>query len=157
MADSGKHRIPVTRKSADELLYRTLRAVYHFEKSLEERFGLDYQGIYLLQLLRRREFASIGEIATALGIQIFSATRLVQRLENRGYISKERSAPDRRVVSVRLEPAGDSFVDSIESFSYEFIGGRAAELPSKEQAAFICVAGHIDRVLGVEDRVDKDE
>ncbi|MBN2049033.1 MAG: MarR family transcriptional regulator, partial [Spirochaetales bacterium] len=137
MADNRKKTIPLTRTSADELLYRSLRAIYHFEKSLEDRFGLDYQGIYLLQLLRRRESASIGEIASALGIRVFTSTRLVQRLENLGYLSKERSGTDRRIVSTHLEPPGEAVVDRIEAFSYEFIVGNASQLPKREQAAFI--------------------
>ncbi|MBI9106437.1 MAG: winged helix-turn-helix transcriptional regulator [Spirochaetales bacterium] len=149
-------KIPINRKSADDLLYRSLRAVYHFEKSLEDRFGLGYQGIYLLQFLRQRESAIIGEIALTLGIKPFSATRLVQRLVNLGYISKERTEDDRRVVSVKLEAAGNDFVDAIEAFNYSFIGGKTSELPDKDQEAFIRVAENIDRVLGVEDRIKEE-
>lgn len=149
-------KIPINRTSADDLLYRSLRAVYHFEKSLEDRFGLGYQGIYLLQFLRQRESSNIGEIAVILGLRPFSATRLVQRLVTLGYISKERLVDDRRVVSVKLEPAGNAFVDDIEAFSYGLIGGKASEMLHKDQKAFIRVAKNIDKVLGVEDRIKED-
>ena len=157
MASRNKNDIPVDRKKADELLYRSLRAVYHFEKSLEVRFGLGYQEIYLLQLLRRRESVRVSEIASALGIQVFSATRLVQRLESLNYISKERAGYDHRVVMVRLEAEGDRFVDGVEAFSYELIGGNAALLNRDGQAAFIRVAESIDQVLGVEDLIEDDK
>jgi DNA-binding MarR family transcriptional regulator len=144
------------RKTADELLYRSLRAVYHFERNLVERFGLGYQEIYLLQLLRRRESARIGEIASALGVPVFSTTRLVQRLEGLGYVSKKRDETDRRGVEVRLEPAGDAFVGQIEAHNFSLIVGSTATLSPAEQAAFVTVARNLDGVLGVGDRIDAD-
>ena len=149
-------KIPVDRESADYLLYRSLRAVYHFEKSLQERFGLGYQEIYLLQYLRKRDSSNMGEIGTTLGLKPFSATRLVQRLVNLGYISKNRLEDDQRVVIVALEPAGNDFVDTIEAFSYNLIGGQTSKLLHRDQKAFIRVATHIDKVLGVEDRIQED-
>lgn len=148
--------IPLTRKTADELLYKSLRAVYHFERSMVDRFGLGYQEVYLLQLLRRRESARIGEIATALGVPIFSTTRMVQRLEALGYVSKKRDEADRRGVSVKLELRGDRLVEDIEAYNYGLIVGSASTLTGDEQAAFVAVARNIDRVLGVSDRIDTD-
>ena len=150
---SGRH---ITRKTADELLYQSLRAIYHFERSMVDRFGLGYQEIYLLQLLRRRESARIGEIATALGVPIFSTTRMVQRLETLGYISKKRDEADRRGVSVKLESTGDGLVAEIEAYNFGLIIGSASTLTDDEQTAFVTVAHNIDRVLGVGDRIDID-
>jgi len=147
---------PLDKKTADELLYNSLRAVYHFERSLVERFGLGYQEIYLLQLLRRRESARIGEIASALGIQVFSATRLVQRLEARGYVSKRRDDEDGRGVLVALEPEGGRFVGDIEASNYELISGSTSKLSDGEQESFLIVARNLNRALGVQDRIDAD-
>lgn len=148
--------IRLTRKDSDELLYKSLRAVYHFERSMVDRFGLAFQEIYLLQLLRRRESARIGEIATALGVPIFSTTRMVQRLESLGYVSKKRDEVDRRGVSVKLEAAGDGLVAEIEAHNFGLIIGSASTLTGSEQAAFVTVANNLDRVLGVSDRIDSD-
>lgn len=146
--------LSLSRKTADELLYRSLRAVYHFERNLEEKFGLGYQEIYLLQFLRRRESASIGEIASALGIPVFSTTRLVQRMEAQGFVNKERYAEDRRVVFVKLKPEGDRFVDTIEKHNYGLIVGATSKLSAVEREAFVTAARNLDRALGVEDRID---
>lgn len=144
------------RETADELLYRSLRAVYHFERSLQERFGLDYQEIYLLQLLRRRESARVGEIAAALGVRVFTATRLVQRLETAGLVSKRRDERDGRGVEVRLLPAGAARVEAIEAHNYGLLVDNASSLGNEERAAFMTVARDLDGVLGVSDRVDAD-
>jgi DNA-binding MarR family transcriptional regulator len=149
MATQENTSIQLTRETADEFLYESLRAVYHFERSMVDRFGLGFKEIYLLQLLRRRESARIGEIATALGVPIFSTTRMVQRLELLGYVSKKRDETDRRGVSVRLESTGDSLVEQIEAYNFGLIVGSASTLTGDEQAAFVTVARSIDRVSSV--------
>ncbi|HPG86654.1 MAG TPA: MarR family transcriptional regulator [Spirochaetales bacterium] len=142
----------VDRKTADELLYGSLRAVYHFERSLVERFGLGYQEIYLLQLLRRRETARIGEIADALGVKMFTMSRLVSRLRDRGYVSKAQDSGDRRGILVGLEPRGDELVAAIEKANYELVIGSLSRLTTAEQSAFVVVAENLDEALGVADR-----
>lgn len=156
MAIPSKDTGLISRKTADDLLYRSLRAAYHFERSLVERFGLGYQEIYLLQLLRRRESARVGDIAAALGIKIFTTTRLVQRLEILGYVSRERDEKDRRVVWVKLEPKGDLCVDAIETGNFRLIVNSTSRLSTPVQRAFLLAAQNLDRALGVEDRVDTD-
>jgi len=142
----------VDRKTADELLYGSLRAVYHFERSLVERFDLGYQEIYLLQLLRRRETARIGEIADALGVKMFTMSRLVSRLRDRGYVSKAQDSGDRRGILVGLEPRGDELVAAIEKANYELVIGSLSRLTAAEQSAFVVVAENLDEALGVADR-----
>jgi len=149
MATPENQSMQLTRETADELLYKSLRAVYHFERSMVDRFGLDFQEVYLLQLLRRRESARIGEIATALGVPIFSTTRMVQRLEAFGYVSKKRAEADRRGVSVKLESTGDGLVEQIETYNFGLIVGSVSALTVDEQAAFVTVARNIDRVSSV--------
>lgn len=144
---------PLPRDRADELLYLSLRSIYHFERGLVEEFGLGFQEIILLQLLRRRESARIGEIAKALEVPVFSATRLVKRLEAEGLLRKEPAAGDGRGISAVLEPKGGKLVDAIEAASYRRIGGAAASLSPREREAFVLVAERLAPVLGVEGRI----
>lgn len=139
------------RTKVDEVLYNSLRAIYRFERSLVERFGLDYQGVCLLQILRRRESARIGELAEALSVPVFSASRAVQRLEAAGYLGKERVASDKRAIAVSLEPAGERLLSDIERHSYDLILERMAGRPSDERKALLLAAEHLGEVLGVED------
>ena len=144
---------PLPRDRADELLYRSLRSIYHFERGLVEEFGLGFQEIIILQLLRRRKSARIGEIARALELPVFSATRLVKRLEASGFLRKEPAPGDGRGISAILEPRGGKLVDAIEAASFGRIGGAAASLSPREREAFVLVAERLAAVLGVEDRI----
>ncbi len=49
---------------------------------------------------------TMGELASRLGIGVSAATGLVDRLVERGVLERESDSADRRVVRVRLSPAG---------------------------------------------------
>ena len=140
---------PLDRGQADSLLYSTLRAVYHFERTLYARFGLGYQEICLLQLLRSRGKLRVGEAARILEIPLFSATRLVQRLESTGYLAKAQDAGDRRVVLLSVSPRGRSLIRRIEEANYELIMENSASLSREELKAVVLVTQRIDAILGV--------
>ena len=98
----------------------------------------------------------MGEIAKALDIPVFSTTRLTQRLEAAGLVSKRRCADDRRSVSVRLEPEGERLVAEIETHNFELIVGKTINISGTEAEHFLFVAKNLNLVLGVEAVVDED-
>jgi MarR family transcriptional regulator, organic hydroperoxide resistance regulator len=126
-----------------------LRAVYHFERTLYARFDIGYQEICLLQLLRRRGGLRVGDAARTLEMPLFSATRLVQRLEADGYVVKANDTVDRRAVLLDLTAKGRRFIRRIEDANYDLIARNAASLSREELKAFVMVAERIDGILGV--------
>jgi DNA-binding MarR family transcriptional regulator len=48
-----------------------------------------------------------GRLAELAGLSAASVSRLVDRLERRGLVSRRRDDEDRRLVEVQLEPAGE--------------------------------------------------
>jgi len=127
-----------------------MRAVYHFERTLYARFGLGYQELCLLQLLRRKSGIHVSEAARVLEIPLFSATRLVQRLEADGYVVKRQDADDGRAILLSLSPRGRRLIRRIEDDNYELIMANAAAFSGKELDALVLVAGKMGRLLGVE-------
>lgn len=55
----------------------------------------------------------IAELAERLQIQHHSAVELIDRLERRGLVRRERGAQDRREVLVRLTPAGEDLARAL--------------------------------------------
>jgi len=62
------------------------------------------QAVRAAVLVYEMEEATVGGIATGLGISAGWASRLVEELEERGYVVRERDQVDRRVVRIRLSP-----------------------------------------------------
>lgn len=132
----------------DEALYTTLRAIHHFERGLYVEFGLGYQEICLLQLLRRQEGLRVGEAASSLEIPVFSATRLAQRLEARGLIAKRIDELDGRAIRLSLAPRGSRLLGAIEKRSYDIMAANAERLSPEEVAAYLDVAESLGELLG---------
>ena len=68
-----------------------------------------------VQVLRalREGPQTLGKLGQANGLSATSVTRIVDRLERRGLISRRRESEDRRLVQVYLEPAGERLIGEI--------------------------------------------
>jgi DNA-binding MarR family transcriptional regulator len=74
--------------------------------------------ITLTQLLVLRELReeprTAGRLGAKVGVSRTSITHIVDRLERRGLVSRHRTSPDRRLVEVRIEPAGERLLGEIK-------------------------------------------
>src|SRR5467141_355271 len=62
----------------------------------------------------RDEPKTAGKLGQAVGLSPTSVTRLVDRLERRGLVSRHREFADRRLVEIRLDPAGEKLLGEIK-------------------------------------------
>ncbi len=83
-------------------------------------FGMPLSHIQILVLVSEGDL-SIGQISERLGIAKPNITPLVDLLDERGYVCRERSARDRRVVCVHLQDAGRDKLKEIRDAMVEQI------------------------------------
>ena len=55
-----------------------------------------------------------GRLGELVGLSAASLSRLVDRLERRGLVSRRRESEDRRYVEIHLEPAGERLLGEIK-------------------------------------------
>jgi len=77
--------------------------------------GVSVSQCYTLSMLRDEGPSTMGEVASALFLDLSTATRLVDQLERRGLIQRARGKDDRRVCRVSLTRKGSALVRSIGS------------------------------------------
>jgi DNA-binding MarR family transcriptional regulator len=96
-------------------LWRTYDRMRAIEEAFFEPFGLSAQQYNLLRLLKAERPAAVP--STSLAARLISrapdVTRMLDRLEERGLISRTRSDEDRRAVLVGLSDAGAELLKSI--------------------------------------------
>ena len=96
-------------------LWRTYDRLRAIEDDCFARFGLTAQQYNLLRLLRADHPAP--RAATALADRLVSrgpdVTRMLDKLEARGWVGRARSETDRRAVRVSITAAGLALVDEI--------------------------------------------
>jgi len=69
---------------------------------------LSFVEFMALKLLRDEVSASAGELARDMHINTGATTRLIDGLEQKGLLERDRSSADRRVVRLRLTKSGEA-------------------------------------------------
>lgn len=92
---------------------------------------------------------TMSEIAAAIGLSLSSATALVDKLEARKWVRRERSEEDRRVVRVVLTAQGSKFYEMIENAHMKLTTDILGTLGEKEQAQLVSlfrkITGQLER------------
>ncbi len=137
------------RSQIDEVLYLVLRTIYHYERSIAEQYGLDFEQIYVLQYLRRTPQARLTDLAATMEMPKFAASRLISRLTAGMYISRVQDPSDRRSQRLRLLEKGEAVLQDIEAASHRRITANLSGFPEAEVAELVQMAEKMHLVLGV--------
>lgn len=87
-------------------LRRVIRATDLHSKHLAKTTGLTAPQILLLQAIRDKNQATIGEIASEMSLSQATVTTILDRLEKRNLVYRERSTEDKRKVHACLTETG---------------------------------------------------
>ena len=97
-------------------------------------YGLTTPQFGVLEALYHLGPLSLGELADKLLVTGGNITYVMDRLEDQGYVFRDRSGPDRRVVTARLTDEGAELVREVFPGHAEFIAELAGDLSVEEQA-----------------------
>ena len=93
---------------------------------------------------------TLGELATVEQVQPPSMTKIVAKLEERGYVVREPDARDRRVTRVRVSDEGAAYVARSRTLRNVYLAERLERLDAEERAL-------VERALPLLERLVVDE
>ncbi len=135
-------------------LRRVIRATDLHSRHLAKTTGLTAPQILLLQAIRNGEGGStIGDIATEVSLSQATVTNILDRLERRGLVFRERSQQDRRKVHACLTDEGlqvlkDAPIPLQDQFARQFSDLHEWEqtmiIAALQRVAHMMDAQHID-------------
>lgn len=155
----------VTHRSSDEAsflnhieevlvaLRRVIRATDLHSKHLAKTTGLTAPQILLLQTIRDKEQVTIGELANDMSLSQATVTTIIDRLEKRELVFRERSTEDKRKVHAFLTEQGHEMLKTApvplqDQFAKQFADLEAWEknmiISSLQRVAHMMDAHHID-------------
>ena len=85
-------------------LRRVIRATDIYSKQLAKTTGLTAPQMLLLQTISNTDEMTIGELAGAMSLSQATVTTIMDRLEKRHLVLRQRSTVDKRKVHARLTP-----------------------------------------------------
>ncbi len=78
------------------------------------RLGISMAQLHVMHLLEGHGELAMSRLADMLDVSLSAATGLVDRVEERGFVERIRVPADRRVVLVRITPAGRQMLEDVE-------------------------------------------
>jgi DNA-binding MarR family transcriptional regulator len=150
----------VEREPALDAIVRALRRIdFHgevFGQTVAVRLGLSESDIKALEMLVGGDPVTAGHLAEFLNLSTGAVTRVVDRLEQAGYVRRTADAADRRRVVVEivpdrmaaireaLEPLGDAHADVVAGYSdqdLDLINGFLSKMADAQKARAEAVRG----------------
>ncbi|OAJ60598.1 MarR family transcriptional regulator [Paraburkholderia ginsengiterrae] len=120
-------------KARNVLVERTDRAV--------KPLGLTTQQIGVILMLSSRRASTPFELSRAMSYDSGSMTRLLDRLEKKGFIVRTRSDTDRRMVKLELTPQGHEAAQLLPGLGAEVLNEQLRGFSVAEHATLIDLLG----------------
>ena len=137
---------------------RILRATELSARALTREVGLNISQLLVLQILEEGGEATAGGIAARVNLKQATVTSLLDKLEQRGFVRRQRGESDRRKVWVELMPAGREALAQAPDRLQERFRARFEGLADWEQAYLVGALERVAALLDAEDvHPDPDE
>ncbi len=104
---------------------------------------LSQQEIRLVEQLRFSGTQKMKAISEYLGVAVNSVTSIIDNLENKGYVVRQRSLDDRRVVYVELTPSGREAAEASALAKRELLRTMLERLTEAEQETLVFLSKQI--------------
>lgn len=118
-------------------LRRVIRATDLHSKYLAKTTGLTAPQILLLQTIRDKGQVTIGELASEISLSQATVTTILDRLEKRELVYRERSDQDKRKVHAYLTDMGTETLKSAPTPLQEHFTRQFGDLQNWEQTMII--------------------
>jgi len=119
-ANSKKNQDGMARKSADtdtsaglsalQKLRIVIRASQRHSAWIEKQCGVSGAQLWIMQELQDEPGLRVGEIAARLAVHQTTVSNLLDSLQKRGYVIKQRDPGDMRAVKLALSEQGDDLL-----------------------------------------------
>jgi DNA-binding MarR family transcriptional regulator len=111
------------------------------------KLGLSMAQVNILYTVQRCGDMPMSRLADLLGVSVSNATGLVDRIEERGFVERTRVPHDRRVVLVRVTPAGTAMLEEVDALSDELFRTVLDRIDRKQLAGFAQAVAHLRAAL----------
>jgi len=91
-------------------LRRIFKALQNYSHEVSNQFGITGPQLWVLKTIFKSGGLSLGELSQKMYLHPSTITGVVDRLEKKGYVSRDRNQDDRRVVIVQLTTRGKRLV-----------------------------------------------
>ncbi len=85
------------------------------------RMGISMAQLHILYTLQGSGEMPMSRLAEVLHVSLSSATGLIDRIEERGFVERTRVPEDRRIVVIRVTDAGRRMLEEVDAISSDLL------------------------------------
>ncbi len=122
-------------KQIEDILgsFRTInQAMTKLAPTFLKKLGITTNQMIILSLIKKNEGLSIKELAERMDITSSGATQQVNNLVKKGYLVREESNLDRRLVNIRISEEMDKKIDTVKTSLLEQLHTFFSEMNDEE-------------------------
>jgi len=129
-------------------LRKIIQAIELNSKRLVKRVGLTGPQLVILQEVTRSGEVTAGEIARAVSLSQATVTGILERMEKRGLLARQRSDRDKRRIMVRITESGRQILEDAPPLMQEAFVEKFSSLQEWEQTMILSA---LQRLVGIMD------
>lgn len=119
-------------------------------KILAQTVGLTPSQLLVLQYLQDRGETSAGQLSTLTHLKHATITALIDKMVERGFVSRSKNEEDRRRVWIKLQAKGEEAILSAPNLLQDTFSTRFEKLPSWQQAMLVAALEQVASILDAE-------
>jgi DNA-binding MarR family transcriptional regulator len=104
-----------------DLIFNNLKKLLYPREWISLDLEFSKSELFTMLLVDKQVEIIMSNIADYINVSMSTANGIVERLVKNGYLTRERSDSDRRIVVVRLTEKGKKLIDELKSKLFEYI------------------------------------
>jgi DNA-binding MarR family transcriptional regulator len=132
-------------------LRRIMRATSIHSRKLGKVMGLTTPQLVVIRAIGEEGLPTASDIARAVSLSQATVTTILNRLEDKQLLTRERSAVDRRRVKVLLTDLGKQVLREAPMPLQESFSARFSQLPSWEQHQIVSALERVATMMDAEE------
>jgi DNA-binding MarR family transcriptional regulator len=125
---------------------RIIRAVDIHSRKLHTEFDVTTPQMICIYALLRNDGITLSELSKAVSLSASTVNGIVDRLESKELMTRQRSSEDRRKVLLRLTDKGRQITREAPSLLQDRLSSALQSLPELEQ---VTIAMSLERIVGL--------
>jgi MarR family transcriptional regulator, organic hydroperoxide resistance regulator len=119
-----------------ELVFENLKRIAFPQEWLAIDISMSKQEVFTMMVADRLKEATMGQLSDQMNFPMSTATGIVDRLVKKGYIKRDKSESDRRIVVISLTEKGKAFIDDLKTNILAYIK-KAYDILDEEEKKYL--------------------
>lgn len=137
-----------------DLFLENIRRLLYPQDWIDLDLSFSKSEVLTLLFVDRYEEIIMSRVAEYINVPMSTATGIVERLVKKGYLQRERSESDRRIVVIKLTDKGEGFISEIKEVIFYYLRAITESLSEEEKD----LLGKIFiKIIAVLNKVTRDE